>query len=254
MVDQLKHIISGEDYKINDKIIIHNPTIKEIKELGEIQYNNFVYGCLLARPYDYAVELDDAGIDYAEISNYQMFCQLIVGIPKDISKILFKDINFEKFRLAVNNQNNFIVLYNEEEDIIIDEAIYYDIVSFIKEIHKAKLKEEYKWATTWGRKKYIKEERNKKNRALRRKQKDSASMYSNIISALVNCESFKYNYKSVFLLHISQLMDAAFRMTSYKEISNIMRGIYVGMIDNKKIDPSKLNWFGDIKIDQEPQK
>lgn len=56
--DELKYLICGRDYKINDKITVRNPTIGEISDFGELNYVILV-NYITMRPYDDMVCLWD---------------------------------------------------------------------------------------------------------------------------------------------------------------------------------------------------
>ena len=56
--DELKYLVGGRDFKINDKITVRNPTISEIGEFGELNYVILV-NYITMRPYDDMVCLWD---------------------------------------------------------------------------------------------------------------------------------------------------------------------------------------------------
>ena len=66
----------GYDYILNEHIIIHQPTIGEIINLGEQKYWSVVY-TICAIPSDMKSQLWDQGIDYEEISDFQLFIMLV---------------------------------------------------------------------------------------------------------------------------------------------------------------------------------
>ena len=69
---QKPNLLRISDYEINDKISVHVPTVNEIFDFGDQKYYSIVQ-TLIATPFDLMVELDDIGIDYESITNYQLF-------------------------------------------------------------------------------------------------------------------------------------------------------------------------------------
>ena len=58
---QKPNLLKVSDYKVNDNIAVHVPTVDEIFDFGDQKYYNIVQ-TLIATPFDLMVELDDIGI------------------------------------------------------------------------------------------------------------------------------------------------------------------------------------------------
>lgn len=69
----------GEDYVVTDKIRVHSPTLGDVIKYGERRYYSLLY-LLTAIPSDMKSYLFDAGIDYEEISDFDLFCSLTRGL------------------------------------------------------------------------------------------------------------------------------------------------------------------------------
>ena len=127
----------GQDYIINDKITIHQPTLNEICDFGEHKYFSLI-STITAIPVDYILQLEQMGTKYEELSDFDIFIKTINGINIEDSKLLFGNIDFSKFKLWINNQNNQPVLKDEENDIVIDKYIYGLIVDYIRKSNNIK--------------------------------------------------------------------------------------------------------------------
>ena len=76
---QKPNLLKVSDYKINDKISVHVPTVDEIFDFGDMKYYSIIQ-TLIATPFDLMVELDDIGIDYETITNFQLFMLMMESI------------------------------------------------------------------------------------------------------------------------------------------------------------------------------
>ena len=123
--DALK-MYCGKRYSVNDYITINQPTIGDIIDMGEQEY----YGMLsafTAIPSDLKAQLWDKGIDWMEISDFDLFCMLVRSVKPEQSKIFFgADLDFTKFELFLNPQNNMLVLQGPPpENVRISYCILY---------------------------------------------------------------------------------------------------------------------------------
>ena len=67
----------GEDYQVADGIIISQPTIGEIMTFGEDRFNQ-VLSPFIVNPTSLRVTLWQQGKDWTEMSDYELFYQLIL--------------------------------------------------------------------------------------------------------------------------------------------------------------------------------
>ena len=88
-IDELQ-MYFGDDYIINDKIKIHQPTIDEVVKYGEAKYFSTIH-TLTAIPSDTKSMLWDAGIDWCKISDFEFFIMMTQALTLDKTKIIFTD-------------------------------------------------------------------------------------------------------------------------------------------------------------------
>ena len=136
--DELK-MYFNEPFYINDKISIYIPTIGDIVEFGEKEYYSIIH-TLTCIPSDMKSRLDDAGIDYMEISDFELFMLLSRGLSQELTRLVLGDLDLSKFEQYLNNTNNEVVLYDAENDIVIDRLIYAKMVDYIRKVHNIKPK------------------------------------------------------------------------------------------------------------------
>lgn len=243
MVNELS-LLKGTGYKINDKIIVKHPTLNEIFEYGEENYFRAV-NLFCLKPYDLMVQLDDMGVDYCTVDNYQLFLMLysVDNYQNDIEWLIGK-YDFQKY---VNQQNDEIVLYDSTQNIIIDRLSYMQISDFLKKINYVPDRNEFNPANKMARKMVL----NDKRRELQKLQKNDnqfESVLGNLISALVWNPNSKETIHTVWDLHIYQFYNGLRRIQKVNEYNNTMRGLYAGTIDQTKINLSNIDWTAKLTI------
>lgn len=249
-LDLLK-VLSGDDYVVNEYITIHQPTLREIKEFGEQSFFNMIY-TLCAIPSDVKSQLDDIGIDYMEISDFELFILYTRNMKQENTKLLLGDVDLSEMEINVtideNENKSFALIHkvksNEEtdEDIIdyyIDEQIYMNMISFIRGMANIIPKVE-KAANKFTKKILINESRQKSKENA---NKPFSSVLHSLIISLVNTEEFPYNYKDVLDITLYQIMKSSVQIQTKKQSCALLQGSMSGFMDTSKIDKKLLNWM-----------
>ena len=237
---QKPNLLRVNDYKVNDKISVHVPTVDEIFDFGDQKYYNIVQ-TLIATPFDLMVELDDIGIDYETITDYQLFVLMMesIAMNEDDTSIFLGNLDLKNFREAVNHQNGEKVLWDKSNDIVIDQMIALEICNAIRKIHF--------WEAPIGRagnaeaKRYLIERSRKKKKRLAKKP--YKSFLESMIISLVNTEEFPYNYETVMGLSVYKLNASWRQIQKKKHWEQTMNGVYFGTVDTTKINLEKINWL-----------
>ena len=134
----LSAIYFGEDIEINNKISIHQPTLREIALFGEEDYFSLV-NLLTATPFDLIAQLDDIGIDFTEISCFDLFCIIASSLSVEKTKILFGDnIDFTRMRVCKNTADDEICLSDPTKKIIINQYTQILLANAIRQVHGLK--------------------------------------------------------------------------------------------------------------------
>ena len=89
-------IYRGDSLWINDHIIVRQPTLAEIADFGEERYFTTI-SALCGTPSDYMVALDDLGINFEDITEFQMFIMISKQILQEDTKILLGDLSLSDF-------------------------------------------------------------------------------------------------------------------------------------------------------------
>ncbi|MEY8352599.1 hypothetical protein AALB39_04490 [Lachnospiraceae bacterium 54-53] len=242
-IDELK-LYRGNDIKISDKITIKQPTLEQICDYGEKEYW-FMIHTLTSVGADMKFQLFDIGVDYTKIDDFSLFSNFLCkGFTQNKTSIIFGDLDFEDFKLFQKKEDNSIVMYDEENNIVIDEYTYFLIVDVLRRIHM--LKRNSQTPANESTKQILIED--DRESYLMNKEKEYISQLKNMISAMVNCEGFKYNHETVWNVKINAFLDSVKRITKIKNADLLLQSGYSGYgVDLKKISDKKLDWLGELE-------
>lgn len=232
-----RSLLYRDEVRINDYISIRIPTVGEILE-DEDRYYGLV-SMMVATPYDMMVQLDDIGIDFTMIDDYDLFLLLFKGLMEEDTSLLFGDLDLKAFQPMVNLQNNLVVLRNRETGDVIDKGVYLAISDTVRKIHH--LKKETRKAANDEAKAYLIERARKRQK--RRMLKQDDSQLEELIVALVNTEQFNYTFDDVKGLTIYQFNESVQQVVKKIDFDNKMRGIYAGTISAKDLSQDDLTWL-----------
>ena len=244
--DELK-IYGGKSYYINDYISVKQPKLGKIKKYGERKYFNMVH-TLCSVGADLKWQLDDIGIDYTKISDYELFYSILArGFSNEDTKILFGDVlDFSQMRIVHDDdidENVMIQYLDDGNQIRIDKYIYSSIVNILRKMHKIKRNDEVP-GNEMTRQILIADAREEYED---NKNKPSKSYLLPLISTMVNSEGFKRDDTTVFDMKIRAFMDSVSRVSKIKNAELLLQSGYSGFgIDLKKIDKEALNYMGEL--------
>lgn len=242
--DELK-IYRGEDLVVSDHIVIHQPTLSEICDYGERNYYSMIYQ-LTSTPQSMKSQLWDIGIDYTEITPYQLFYNFLYKIyPQEKTSIIFGNLDLTKFQVMQRKDDESIVLcqYIDNDLVIIDEFTYNMIADYLRAVHNIE-KDERMPANESTKMILIDDDRD----AIEiNKRKEYHSQLKNLISTMINCEGFKYNHTQVWDMKINAFMDSVKRICKIKNANLLLQSGYSGFgINLKDVDKKQLNWLGEL--------
>lgn len=232
-----RNLLYKRTYAINNTLNIHIPSVGEILE-DEDNYYSLV-SVLTAMPIDMMVQLDDAGIDFTSINEYELFLLMFPGIKAQDTSLIFGDLDLSKFNMAVSKQNGNVLLVDDENDIKIDRAIHSQIASVLRLVHHLE-KNRRKPANTEAKEFILKRARDKMRR---KKNRIESSQLESLIIAMVNTEQYKYDFERTKELSIYQFNESVRQVIKKVDYDNRMYGVYTGTINAKELSQDDLNWL-----------
>lgn len=238
-VDDLKLYI-GDDYVINDQIKILQPTIKQIADFGERDFFSVVH-TVTAIPSDMKAILDDMGLDWMEVDDFELFAMLSQTLTPDRTSLLFGDLDFSKLKLFNHPQiEGEIILADIETGIRIDKMIYLRIVSYLRKAFNITPKIE-KAANKMTKKILIDEDRN-------RMQQNKDKPFKSFLLPMISSVKVKQGYTKEYVLNMGyvEFMNDIARLQVIHNADHLLSACYAGTIDMKKINKSELNWMKEL--------
>lgn len=230
----------GDDYAINDKILIRHPTMGEIVEYGEQEYFSMAH-MISSISSDFKPELTDMGLDYEKITDIEMFYIATRNMPVDKTRILFGELNFTKLKMF-EQPNETLLLYDEDSGTRIDFHVHAMMMQYVTRLHGIKKTPEF--AANQGTKDFLIDiDRQKKARQLK---KPFESILLPLISAMVNSPGFKYDINQVRDMKMFQFFDSVQRIGVIQSSQALLQGGYSGMADLSKVPKESFNWCRDL--------
>ncbi len=231
------NLLYKQEYAINEHIKIQIPTVGEVLD-NEDDYYTMVT-MLTAMPVDMMVQLDDIGVDFTAINEYELFLILFNALKDKDTSLIFGELDLKPFRSAVNPQNNTIVLRNKETGVVIDRGIQGQIASVLRKIHNLK-RNNRKPANQEAREYMLQRAREKMRR---RSKRMNDSQLEELIVAMVNTEQFHYEFEGTRELSIYQFNESVRQVIKKIDYDNRMHGVYAGTVNAKELSQDDLNWL-----------
>lgn len=235
----LQNMIFAHYVEVNKDISIRIPTIGEIIPVEEEYYN--LITVLTAMPIDVLVQLDDMGIDFSKINEYELFLIFFEGIKEQDTSLVFGDLDLSLFSVGVNEENGEFALIDQKNDRKITRREYNRIANILREIHHLE-KNRRKPANEEAKAYMIQRAREKMKRHKNRKRKSNLEQ---LIVAMVNTEQYKYDFEGTKELSIYQFNRCVKQIVKKVDYDNKMYGVYTGTISTKDLSRDDLNWLYD---------
>lgn len=224
-------------FQISDGITIFVPTVGQVLE-DEENYMS-ILSVLTGHPSDFMVPLDDIGIDFSEITDFDLFLTMFSGLIIRDTSLIFGDLDLSGFTPLLDTSTNKPVLYNQDTGATIDRAVHAKIAATLRRIHHLNNKPIIPGNDE--AKRYLLERTRKK--MLRKRGRTENSELESLIVSLVNTEQYKYNYETTLNLSILQFYESVYQIIKKDAYDKRMIGVYAGTVDTKEMKPEDLNWL-----------
>lgn len=231
-----RNILYKRTFPVNDNISIVIPSVGEILDNEDDYYHNV--SAFTSMPVDLMVQLDDAGIDFSKINEYDLFLILFPSLQELNLSLIFDNIDFKDLSVIKDEDAGWVVK-NLAGDVVINRIIHAQIAAVLRKIHHYE-KNTRKPANDEAREYMIERERKKLNRK-RNRQQDSE--LESLIIAMVNTEQYKYDFETTRELSIYQFNESVRQIIKKVDYSNRMHGVYSGTISVKDLSQDDLNWL-----------
>ena len=232
-------VLCGEPITIIEGITLYQPTLKEIKDYGEGKFFS-TFWTFCSSPWDMPSALDDMGLNFMQVSEWDLFRSIAVGLRAEQTRPIFGELDFSRMKSMDRNRDgeHDIVLYDPQTELIIGEDEYKLFIAYIREMigfeHSGK-----KAGNEYTRRALIEDDRKQKRRNAK---KPYESVLFNGIISLVNTEECKYDYKTVFDMTLYQFTKSFTQIQGKKSACALMQGSMSGFCDTSKIPKIDFQW------------
>ena len=222
--EDAKCYLSG-NYKINDKIYVHFPTVREVLfDIGEKDYWTTVFA-FVSTSSDLIAELDDKGLDWEEVSDFDLFIMNFLLMSENMIHIFLPTLEVSNFKLIENPDNSEINLYDPINDITIDKNIFQYIADYIRFVHGLK-KNVIKAGNAYTHQDLIDDAHDQKRWAQMRKDNNKSQMKS-YLSYLI--ASLGYTKDDMLDMQINFFFDIIKRTVAIETAKEMPFMIYAGI-------------------------
>lgn len=233
----MQNLLYLSSIPINDAISVNVPTVGYMYD-HEDEYYTTVFS-IIATPYEMMVQLDDAGIDFAAINEFDLFLYMFPNLKQMDTSAVFGDLDLSKFVTAVNEQNGEYVLVDPETGVKIDRVIHSEICRCLRKLLNMP-RNDKRPGNDEARRYMLERARLKQKRMARKKRESQLEAY---IVALVNTEQFPYNYTTVRDLTIYQFYASLMQISHKISFDNLMIGYYAGTIKADSLKSKDKTWI-----------
>lgn len=247
--DQLV-LYRGHLHKINENISIRIPSLEEICVYGEAKYYSMIH-TLCSVGIDLCWQLEEAGIPFDEISDYELFYSILRKYydTKQTEIIFGKYLNLKQMTLCKNEKGDIyleqkILMDNGEYRLItLNENNYYEIVKYLRALHNLKRNDAVA-GTKSCRMAFIEDAKMEYEAS---KHEPHKSYLLPLISTMVNSDGFKRDDQTVWNMNIFAFMDSVRRVDKIRNSNLLLQSGYSGFgVDLKKIKKEELNYMGEL--------
>ena len=231
------NLLYKDFYDVNPFIRIQIPRVGDVLDHEDEYYG--AVSILTAMPVDMMVQLDDIGVDFSTINEWELFLLLFSSLRAMDTSLIFGELDLSKFRPAVDTKTSEVILVDQDSGAKIDRLIYDQIGAVLRKIHNLK-RNTRKPANDEARKFMMQRARLKLKRSRKRA---SSSQLEELIVAMVNSEQYHYGFEGTRGLTIYQFNESVRQVIKKTEYNNRMYGVYAGTVNPKELSQDDLNWL-----------
>lgn len=238
------YVIDLED--ATGSLTIYEPSIGDIVRIGEAKFYETL-NVYITNTTANKLMLWENGIDWCNMSDYELFSALIQTSDPEVNKLFFGDLDIRGFERVAKQigDEQVITLYNKEADVEINEMVYHHISQYLRTMFNM-FPEEKITKSSVLKKWYIEADKREQARKKNDKEKSTHSMQA-LISAYINHPGTKYKLKDLKEVGVSEFYDSVQRLQIYESATACIKGMYSGFVDGKSIKPEDYDFMKDIE-------
>ena len=200
---------------------------------------------------DLCWQLEEAGIPFDEISDYELFYSFLRKYydVEQTKIILGNTLNLKEMKLFQNQKGEMylgqkiITQDGETKTITLNESDYYEIVKYLRALHNLKRNNAVA-GTKSCRMAFIEDAKMEYEAQLLEPRR---SHLLPLVSTMVNSDGFKRDDQTIWNMNIYAFMDSVKRVDKIRNSNLLLQSGYSGFgVDLKKIKKEELNYMGEL--------
>lgn len=237
-----------EDYHTQSGIIVRQPCIGELMEIGEEKFYRSL-NVWLTNPTSWRMSLWHMGVDWCKITDFELFISLFKGAESDVMRLVLPEINIStyepKYRVIGEEQYE-TVIYSEQEDQVIDNMTYLEISQYLRTLFNIFPKDEYAKGKATKEAIIFEDEMN----AAKDKNEGYKSSLFPLISSCINYPGFKHSLSDLRTVGIFEFMDSVNRIQIAENTKALLVGSMSSFADTSKVPKENFNFMRDYTIEK----
>lgn len=243
-----------EPYVINlesteGQLTLYQPKIGDVIRIGSKRFFQTV-SIFTTNTTQNRLMLWENNIDWNVFSDFDLFRSMVPMIDPEVGQLFLRDIDlraFEPYKKHTEDKD-CVVLYDKDNNIEIDENVYFHISQYIRALFNINPEEKItddpilkKWYIDKDKRQLV-IDAEKKSKG---KTEEDSSMVS-MISAYVNHPGTKYKTSELREVGVYEFYDALQRLQIYEQSTALLKGAMSGFVDSSKIKQEEMNFMRDI--------
>lgn len=254
-------LMSGKSLQVTDTITVKHPMIDDVLNIENGAHCEDVYwayvSVLYSDPYSQMVWLNDIGLDYEEVSPFEVFIlKWLDAIKKntpEVIELMNSALNFflegeHKFDLLPigdeeNNKVHWLLYDKETENCFINEDVFNVINFFVTQINNIDESGRIKPANEGAKKLLISQMRSEERRRRRNKNEKPSDSLAEAVSTAVwgsNGGVNVDNYKTQPIYMMTNGLKITIQRKNYEFV---MGGVYAGTVKSDSISSELTYWM-----------
>jgi len=228
-------------------ITVLQPTIGDILQIGERRFFHTLSFYITNTTANRLWLWEELKRDWNTMSDFELFIYTYKAIDPEVSSLILGDLNIVDFEPLPTEDG--LVLCNPKTNTFITQEVYNHISQYLRNVFN--IFPEEKFTTDPILKKWF-INKDKRQRAIDKEKTEKGMNKSNnsiqsVISACINHPGFKYKLQELKEVGVCEFYDSVQRLQVYENSTALMKGIYSGFVDTKKINRNEMNFMKNFR-------
>lgn len=258
---------SGKELVLTQNIKVKHPSVADILSLGNGMYCEDIYWTyvfsLLSDPYDNMVWLDERGVDYEQVSSFDVFIMKWKELDKEYTSnkekydaygispfVITKEaLSFflggqYDFDIGQYQDGSYAIFDKNNPDVQVHKEVFEYMTAFIQVISGLSSENKINPADQNAKRVLIEDMRSELKKKQRNKETNTDNNFiGKRVMALIyggNGSVTPFNYNDIKIYHIVSGLSIIQKQQHYNQI---MSGHYAGTVNIEKVNKEEIDWI-----------